>query len=431
MDNALCTECSDFSELVSFAERNGADEAVVLQTHALRRHDEIQSNASVASRLERHAQARLYVRVQNAVFHAALTPSGRTLLAPASLERLALDAIQAARLADVWGPVRPCHKLPEPQTSAQPASIPVCPPKDARSNRKSGQTACFDPAFLQDLKSDTAPILPRLVTACSAQASSVTLHAHQTTELVTLQRQTRHAISRSQHVQTTLEQTLSHGTQTLTLPPYLFDGPLLTPDAPEHAPLLQAGELAADFARACVTQSTAASAPQTVQRVILMPWAAAVLAHEARHLSPPPAHVPFTLDTQRALYTPPPAPFTPFPQTPPCPAFALIPHTELPEHSALLPHTVERTFLVDAPDAWVRKNDALLDIRFRIAQSHAFGTVEQHFQSLTLRFDLKHFWEDCAFMTAPVRRITLPCTLGPSPLEVPCILAMSLGKSEL
>lgn len=395
----------DFSVLqnaIRHALAHGADDAAVIIEDTAQRADAFpDANPAFSAS---HA-ARLLTQVGGAVFTTYLPND--IPCSPESLNALALNAAHAAKIADAWQ-VHPAVRSLNailPNAGATPGP----PPPDDFFSAPAVTTALLDDI---QYRLNRQSVHAQLRAALTTRAIRTTILREQTV-------QTENAVT------SRLQQSIVQNEHTLNLPDFACAGFIENDRSPLLAHCLCANEIAVQFARSTLTTSKHAHAPSHITSVVLAPWAAAILAHEASHLGANLAATPtLALNISQFLLSP---------QTPPhgCPSFAIIPAAQSAPSINQLIQKLPNAFYVDAPTFWIRSNTRFLDIRFQIACLIASGAIAQTYQSLSLRFDLVNVWKSCSACALPEKCFAIPCRNTFSAIRSPAILVQCLAKSAL
>ena len=214
---------------------------------------------------------------------------------------------------------------------------------------------------------------------------------------------------------TQLEQSVVLQRHKLRLPAILFDGIWTEKDTGLVESSLTLPQLAPALMRTKLTTSESSNAPKNVDRVVLSPWAAAVLLHETQHIG---LNIEFSssiiVDRAQNFCLPPRLPNT-------CRGIAVAPlsthqndgnrsnHAQPRRHEPDFAAVGKRAFIVDAPIQWMRHRHSIVDVSFHIAAIANVNGYEQHFKSLHLRFDLAQMWKNASVQSAYTHAVSLPC----------------------
>lgn len=417
MDDSLCIE------IIRNARKLGADDVAVVRRWETQRTDTL-CNGAHSFQYAQSDRADFFVHVGGALASCALYDD-RLLYSFSDLNAHAADTIHAARMAAAWGTSKKIQSLRAAlqHTSAQndPA---VCQSMTPCENHLPKQTDLFRALRSQSNSIDPAPLLPILAERARARFKQLMPSYRQSTYAVRQTFYFNEETLSSDHFETYLDQSLKmDGTShALRLPTIAFDGLLMCDDGLNAANALNCADIAPKFMRSCLTTSTEQSAPHNITRAILSPWACAVVLHEASHLGASiVASDHFICNYSACLLTPPDAKA--------CRGFA-VESVDGNDATDELQAAQQRSFIVDAPSRWVRRNGHYLDVRFEIAATAASKQYEQHFQSLCLRFDLLKMWKTAQIASVASRRITLPCSGGRVTFEVPSLSVDIEGLSQ-
>lgn len=417
MDDSLCIE------IIRNARKLGADDVAIVRRSETERIDTL-GNGEHSFQYAQTDRADFFVHVDGALASCALY-DGRLLYSLSDLNAYAADTIHAARIAAAWGTTKKIQSLRDAlqHTSAQndPAVCQVMTPCEHHLPK---QTDLFRALRSQSDAIDPAPLLPILAERARARFKQVNPSYRQSTHAVRQTFYFNEETHAGDHFETFLDQSLKmdEASHRLRLPTIAFDGLLMCDDGLQAANALTCADIAPKFMRSCLTTSTDQSAPHNIRRAILSPWASAVVLHEAAHLGAAiAASNHFICHHAACLFAPPDAKS--------CRGFAVA-SVHGNEGMDELQAAQQRTFIVDAPSRWVRRNGHYLDVRFEIAATAAFKQYEQHFQSLCLRFDLLTMWKNAHLASVASKRITLPCSGGRVTFDVPSLCVDIEGLSQ-
>ncbi len=393
-------------ELIALASKSGADDVMIVQRHVRWRVD------ALAGRSESHLPGQsediaLYCAVGNAessfVWNDALVPDAD------AFAQHVKNAVQAAKLANVWGVARNHVPFAEQfcRTSAQKCAKPEVwddEPRDpCPKNSRVCHKDCFHPDCLTDTSLAAAQILHVIANKLAEVSRQLELQASQTISEIRLNCWHGDGFVQTQRFETLLSQTVVNPIddaheERIALPDYLFDGAGIFVEDEAHKQLLSAADIAPHL-----VASRESELPDGLFGLLLSPWIVALLAHFSAHLNIDVSQSGKLLQNMdTCLFAPPDSPW--------CRSRALV-HAiaARPTLGLLFARTSSHALFVDAPIAWVRRNQYLVDMQCRIAAEIDEHKFSKFFNSVTLRFDLRELWQYCTETAEPSRRLMLKC----------------------
>ena len=297
-------------------------------------------------------------------------------------------------------------------TAAESAKFQFCSSFDAD---ESCHKKCSIDACLASHDFNAAPMLQALYDDMTKRYADIDFGARQR---ITHARKTFDFLEETifqNRFETQLEQSIVLQQHKLRLPAILFDGIWTEKDTGLVESSLTLPQLAPALMRTKLTTSESSNAPKNVDRVVLSPWAAAVLLHETQHIG---LTIEFSssiiFDRAQNFCLPPRLPNT-------CRGIAVAPlsthqndgnrsnHAQPRRHEPDFAAVGKRAFIVDAPIQWMRHRHSIVDVSFHIAAIANVNGYEQHFKSLHLRFDLAQMWKNASVQSAYTHAVSLPC----------------------
>lgn len=432
MDSDLCRD------LLNVARQNGAQDCVIVQTHAQHRIDEIE-NRQKSHRFERECSTFFYAFIDGAYTSAKLQFGDLPMPEKQMLQRIVADSVRACQISAAWHFADPIPNLKSAFESAsaqntenEALKYAYCTSFDIEETCKK---KCLLPACLSDDDFNASPILDALSDDAWRIHPNLQIRLRQIltekqSDLFFLDEEVH-----QKHFESRLFQSLcasnsqdensdSHSSY-IDLPPIAYDGIWFQPNIDLLEPFMTIRDIAAGLLRSALTTSNASNAPHNIKRVLLSPWVAAILLHETEHLSKNgksidfPVNFAFQYDEHLLL---PPQRFQK------CRGFTLVAPRSTKDFDAaktspserrkhLLGALRERVFVVDAPTRFIRRRDAIVNMAFAIAATANSHGYEQHFQSLTLQFDLQKMWRTASLLPSETKIIDIPCNRGLTALK--------------
>ncbi len=393
-------------ELIAQASKSGADDVMIVQRNVRRRSDAI-AGRSETHHLGQDSDIALYCAVGNAesafVWNDAMPPDTD------AFAQHVKNAVQAAKLANVWGAARnhvpfaeqfcrtSAQKCPKPDTWDDEPRDPC--PKNSRVCHKD----CFHPDCMTDTSLAAAQILHTIAGKLAEVSRHLVLHASQTISEITSNCWSADGFVQTRRFETVLSQTVVNAMgdareERIVLPDYLFDGAGIFTEDEAHKQMLSAADIAPHLA--AVQEDVL---PDGLFGLLLSPWIVALLAHFSAHLNidvTQSGKLLQNMDT--CLFAPPDSPW--------CSSRALV-HAiaARPTLGLLFARTSSHALFVDAPIAWVRRNRYLVDMQCRVVAEIDERKFSRFYKPVTLRFDLRELWQYCTETAEPSRRLMLRC----------------------
>lgn len=429
-------------DLLNAARRAGASDCLIVESQFAERIDELRG-AEITHANSTAYRAEFYAVVDNGLAHTELVRNPRANASHRHLEQLVVDAVRAAHIVNAWGM---CHRgamsrhgamsynsgtsynsgksgagcdlrdmvcpTSAQNTAAEWAKFQFCSSFDAD---ESCHKKCSIDACLTSHDFNAAPMLQALYDDMSKRYADIDFGARQR---ITHARKTFYFLDETifqNRFETQLEQSVVLQRHKLRLPTILFDGIWTEKDTGFVESSLTLPQLAPALMRTKLTTSESSNAPKNVDRVVLSPWAAAVLLHETQHIG---LNIEFPssiiVDRAQNFCLPPRLPNT-------CRGIAVAPlsthqnddnrsnHAQPRRHEPDFAAMDKRAFIVDAPIQWTRHRHSIVDVSFHIAAIANVNGYEQHFKSLHLRFDLVQMWKNASVQSAYTHAVSLPC----------------------
>lgn len=429
-------------DLLNAARRAGASDCLIVESQFAERIDELRG-AEITHANSTAYRAEFYAVVDNGLAHTELVRNPRANASHRHLEQLVVDAVRAAHIVNAWGM---CHRgamsrhgamsynsgtsynsgksgvgcdlrdmvcpTSAQNTAAEWAKFQFCSSFDAD---ESCHKKCSIDACLASHDFNAAPMLQALYDDMSKRYADIDFGARQR---ITHARKTFYFLDETifqNRFETQLEQSVVLQRHKLRLPTILFDGIWTEKDTGFVESSLTLPQLAPALMRTKLTTSESSNAPKNVDRVVLSPWAAAVLLHETQHIG---LNIEFPssiiVDRAQNFCLPPRLPNT-------CRGIAVAPlsthqnddnrsnHAQPRRHEPDFAAMDKRAFIVDAPIQWTRHRHSIVDVSFHIAAIANVNGYEQHFKSLHLRFDLAQMWKNASVQSAYTHAVSLPC----------------------
>lgn len=423
-------------DLLNAARRAGASDCLIVESQFEERIDE-RRGAEITHANSTAYRAEFYAVVDNGLARTELVRNPRANASPRHLEQLVVDAVRAAHIVNAWGM---CHRgamssnsgmnldagksgagcdlrdmvcpTSAQNTAAEWAKFQFCSSFDAD---ESCHKKCSIDACLASHDFNAAPMLQALYDDMSKRYADIDFGAWQR---ITHARKTFYFLDETifqNRFETQLEQSVVLQRHKLRLPAILFDGIWTEKDTGLVESSLTLPQLAPALMRTKLTTSESSNAPKNVDRVVLSPWAAAVLLHETQHIG---LNIEFSssiiVDRAQNFCLPPRLPNT-------CRGIAVAPlsthqndgnrsnHAQPRRHEPDFAAVGKRAFIVDAPIQWMRHRHSIVDVSFHIAAIANVNGYEQHFKSLHLRFDLAQMWKNASVQSAYTHAVSLPC----------------------
>lgn len=423
-------------DLLNAARRAGASDCLIVESQFEERIDE-RRGAEITHANSTAYRAEFYAVVDNGLAHTELVRNPRANASPRHLEQLVVDAVRAAHIVNAWGM---CHRgamssnsgmnldagksgagcdlrdmvcpTSAQNTAAEWAKFQFCSSFDAD---ESCHKKCSIDACLASHDFNAAPMLQALYDDMSKRYADIDFGAWQR---ITHARKTFYFLDETifqNRFETQLEQSVVLQRHKLRLPAILFDGIWTEKDTGLVESSLTLPQLAPALMRTKLTTSESSNAPKNVDRVVLSPWAAAILLHETQHIG---LNIEFSssiiVDRAQNFCLPPRLPNT-------CRGIAVAPlsthqnddnrsnHAQPRRHEPDFAAMGKRAFIVDAPIQWMRHRHSIVDVSFHIAAIANVNGYEQHFKSLHLRFDLAQMWKNASVQSIYTHAVSLPC----------------------
>lgn len=423
-------------DLLNAARRAGASDCLIVESQFEERIDE-RRGAEITHANSTAYRAEFYAVVDNGLARTELVRNPRANASPRHLEQLVVDAVRAAHIVNAWGM---CHRgamssnsgmnldagksgagcdlrdmvcpTSAQNTAAEWAKFQFCSSFDAD---ESCHKKCSIDACLASHDFNAAPMLQALYDDMSKRYADIDFGAWQR---ITHARKTFYFLDETifqNRFETQLEQSVVLQRHKLRLPAILFDGIWTEKDTGLVESSLTLPQLAPALMRTKLTTSESSNAPKNVDRVVLSPWAAAVLLHETQHIG---LNIEFSssiiVDRAQNFCLPPRLPNT-------CRGIAVAPlsthqnddnrsnHAQPRRHEPDFAAMGKRAFIVDAPIQWMRHRHSIVDVSFHIAAIANINGYEQHFKSLHLRFDLAQMWKNASVQSIYTHAVSLPC----------------------
>lgn len=423
-------------DLLNAARRAGASDCLIVESQFEERIDE-RRGAEITHANSTAYRAEFYAVVDNGLARTELVRNPRANASPRHLEQLVVDAVRAAHIVNAWGM---CHRgamssnsgmnldagksgagcdlrdmvcpTSAQNTAAEWAKFQFCSSFDAD---ESCHKKCSIDACLASHDFNAAPMLQALYDDMSKRYADIDFGAWQR---ITHARKTFYFLDETifqNRFETQLEQSVVLQRHKLRLPTILFDGIWTEKDTGLVESSLTLPQLAPALMRTKLTTSESSNAPKNVDRVVLSPWAAAVLLHETQHIG---LNIEFSssiiVDRAQNFCLPPRLPNT-------CRGIAVAPlsthqndgnrsnHAQPRRHEPDFATMGKRAFIVDAPIQWMRHRHSIVDVSFHIAAIANINGYEQHFKSLHLRFDLAQMWKNASVQSIYTHAVSLPC----------------------
>lgn len=423
-------------DLLNAARRAGASDCLIVESQFEERIDE-RRGAEITHANSTAYRAEFYAVVDNGLARTELVRNPRANASPRHLEQLVVDAVRAAHIVNAWGM---CHRgamssnsgmnldagksgagcdlrdmvcpTSAQNTAAEWAKFQFCSSFDAD---ESCHKKCSIDACLASHDFNAAPMLQALYDDMSKRYADIDFGAWQR---ITHARKTFYFLDETifqNRFETQLEQSVVLQRHKLRLPAILFDGIWTEKDTGLVESSLTLPQLAPALMRTKLTTSESSNAPKNVDRVVLSPWAAAVLLHETQHIG---LNIEFSssiiVDRAQNFCLPPRLPNT-------CRGIAVAPlsthqndgnrsnHAQPRRHEPDFATMGKRAFIVDAPIQWMRHRHSIVDVSFHIAAIANINGYEQHFKSLHLRFDLAQMWKNASVQSIYTHAVSLPC----------------------
>ena len=435
-------------DLLNAARRAGASDCLIVESQSAERMDELQG-AEITHANSTAYRAEFYAVVDNGLAHTELVRNPRANASHRHLEQLVVDAVRAAHIVNAWGM---CHRGGMSRHGAMSSDAAVSP--NAGMNLDAGKSGvgcdlramvcptsaqntaaewakfqfcssfdadeschkkCSIDACLASHDFNAAPMLQALYDDMTKRYADIDFGARQR---ITHARKTFYFLEETifqNRFETQLEQSVVLQRHKLRLPAILFDGIWTEKDTGLVESRLTLPQLAPALMRTKLTTSESSNAPKNVDRVVLSPWAAAVLLHETQHIG---LNIEFSssiiVDRAQNFCLPPRLPNT-------CRGIAVAPlsthqndgnrsnHAQPRRHEPDFAAVGKRAFIVDAPIQWMRHRHSIVDVSFHIAAIANVNGYEQHFKSLHLRFDLAQMWKNASVQSAYTHAVSLPC----------------------
>lgn len=423
-------------DLLNAARRAGASDCLIVESQFEERIDE-RRGAEITHANSTAYRAEFYAVVDNGLARTELVRNPRANASPRHLEQLVVDAVRAAHIVNAWGM---CHRgamssnsgmnldagksgagcdlrdmvcpTSAQNTAAEWAKFQFCSSFDAD---ESCHKKCSIDACLASHDFNAAPMLQALYDDMSKRYADIDFGAWQR---ITHARKTFYFLDETifqNRFETQLEQSVVLQRHKLRLPAILFDGIWTEKDTGLVESSLTLPQLAPALMRTKLTTSESSNAPKNVDRVVLSPWAAAILLHETQHIG---LNIEFPssiiVDWAQNFCLPPRLPNT-------CRGIAVAPlsihqnddnrsnHAQPRRHEPDFAAMGKRAFIVDAPIQWMRHRHSIVDVSFHIAAIANINGYEQHFKSLHLRFDLAQMWKNASVQSIYTHAVSLPC----------------------
>ena len=401
-----------YKELVNHAQKCGADDAALVCRHILQK-----INAEDYLSFDEIKIAAQYQKGSaSASFTTQLACPNR-----AALLQTVKNLCQAAKIANAWGQprtsdvqsvVRAFHQLPSVQSTDR-----ICDPQNCSDD-------CFHADCIQTQSINIPAFVPPNINEIS---NNLSIQLEQTTNAIDEVLLYQNNIFSHTFVETCLKSQLKlqhlDDIYTLNLPSYRFnpldaDNPIVNSDALQSSML----EIADGFYNSICAKLEYVS---PMPNLVISGWGMAVLGHEAAHLSVDMASsgklimemANCQLDSDTAN----------------CPVHALLPSDSSYHSKQELFETLpNHTLFVDAPTLWIRRNNSLLDVHFKIACEIENAKILRYFKPVTLRFDLKTIWQNIQSTANSISKICLKCQNSMADFAAPdCYLAQNIALGKI
>lgn len=400
MDIALC------QEILRQAEKSGAEKAFILSRSCILRSESLVGH-QILSSVDASRCSKLFVQIGTGSCSALIENGNVPVASRDALLECASKCCQAARLAKVWGQNRNLAELEFRRFESEKYLAEIVDPECPLSTEKNAcSDDCFRPECILNAEFALSEKLKMLDEKMAGYQA--VLNAEFCVQSVEETLFIDKDIQTQRHFESSIKQSVVYKKHSLELPEYRFVGKNF--DIAKLPELIAAHDIAEAFEKSCESESQFAG---TGTGVLVSGWGMSVIGHETAHL-----HVDISpggrvvMNLSDCLNQP--------VQTGECRSNGVRISLEGGLQKAiLLTRIPEHTLVVDAPDAWIRRNDATLDVRFRIAYTVQNGALEQAFKPIVLRFDLKRIWYYCRFASKPYVRTALKCGNGIADFQAP------------
>ncbi len=406
MDVALC------QEILRLAEQAGANKAFVLSRSC------IQSIDRISNLVEFHTTKvlntdELFVTCGNGCCSEVIYQNERAELSRDDLISHVKKCCQAARLAHVWGQNSNIAETEFKHFDSQSASADIVDNSCLDIHKKNAcNVECFRPQCLMNADFSAISALKNLRNNLADVNEHISLDAEISIQAIEETRYFEKNIQTQRHYESCLKQTLFFrhldNLISLKLPDFRFLGRRF--ELSEHPEFLSAQDVADGFSKSA---SSVVDYVNPSDSILISGWGMCVLGHEAAHLK-----TDITRGGRIVLNM---AECLDFPvHNRLCAGNGIKISLEGGlTREELLTRVADKTLMVDAPDAWVRKNESILEVRFRIVCSVRNGVPDQYYKPVVLRFDLKKMWYYCKFASKPYVRIAMACGEGIADFQAP------------
>ena len=396
-----------YQELVNHAQKLGCDDVAIIARHIIQN---AIANTNSAAIFKQFEDATLAIQIGNAsasvqILNNAIQSDRTTLL------QTVKNLCQAAKIAKTWGSNAPStvHDIVK-QFNLWPESTDI---------------TCDSYACTNDALQAEAPQVDTLPSHNPTQVDLSDISQNLQFSAQTVTAAVQETLFHNQKIlthtttQSTLfrKLTLRHVDQDISLNlPLLRFNPYIAEQIPDDsAQIDEIRETAQHFYNSECSQLQYVS---PMPQILISGWGMAVLGHEAAHLNKDIA-VSGKIIAEIAQCS-----------NTPCPILGFMPSEQTQETQQNSVSVPPYTLMVDAPDLWIRKNQHLLDIRFRIACEMEHTKIIRYFKPVTLRIDLNEIWNHIQMAISPVKTICLKCHKDFATFSAPaCLIAKNLNIS--
>ncbi len=416
MDVALCLE------LLRQADHSGAADTIVLNRN-IDCHRDVWRGGKKSMHREAIHETDLFVRVENGCTRVKLLQGEGGLPSRESLIQMTKNAIQAARLANIWGqngnPLdEAIHRFENSAMYSVDDLRCVADDKPKTKSKKkevAEDNGCIGECFRLECfgreNISFAEMLNQIAKNIQKSTSGARLNASVTASAIEETLYHHDEIKTQKRLDIVVEQEISveHQGETtfLRLPEYRSSEPVLDLSS---AQMLRASDVADKFEKSVCAQT---EYNNDASGILLMGWPMAVLGHEAHHLGADmTSSGKIIFDSDRCSQA--------ISNASGCRSQALdVPESEKKNFDAVISELPDKTLILDAPSSWIRRNRQWLDVKFEIVCGVSGGKVSEFYKACVVRFDLLKMWEQCRFAAYPVVRIALKCGNGISNFQAP------------
>ncbi len=418
-------------DLLNAARSAGADDCVIAESDILTRCDGLKNN-EITHRFENIRRATFCARVGDGVSVAEISDDPKRIFSPSHLKQVIADAVQAAHIVNAWRMFKPCPDLralwasSSPQdASAQWAKLRYCHSFDPDETCKK---QCALPDCLQSPEFDAVPMARALSETMANRFPDIGFSAEQKTLFIrqTLSFPDKTAEIRRFETQLTQFAHLPAGNapvSKLRLPTIVCDGLLTQSDIDWIDSSLSVARLAPGLMRTLLTTADHSDAPRNIGRIVLSPWAGALLMHETQHIGLTPEFPAEIIADYAQNFGQPPQ------SARICRGLAIDAvggdpaktPTHAKRHEPDFSSLPTRSFAADAPYRMIRHRNTAADVDFLVAAIVGKHGFEQHFKSIAFRFDLKSVWKNATVHSNYAQTVSLPCADGFATYRLPWI----------